>query len=154
MSAIPIATYSAADSYFVLNTPFGTVQLCSGAGSSDEGLVIEAVEETDTMTIGADGSAMHSLHATNAVKVTVNLLKTSPANAVLQSLYNSEKASPLTFGQDVIAGGNVVTGDGHTCSGVAFARKPSYRYGKEPGIMAWEFNCANHVAILGTGITV
>ncbi len=34
----------------------------------------------NTMTIGADGEVMHSLHADKSGTVTVNLLKTSPTN--------------------------------------------------------------------------
>lgn len=50
----------------------------------------------NTMTIGADGEVMHSLHADKSGTVTVNLLKTSPTNKKLSLAYNAQSQSSGT----------------------------------------------------------
>jgi hypothetical protein len=59
-------------------------------------------EAKNTMTIGADGEVMHSLHAGKSGTITVTLLKTSPVNKKLSLMYNAQSQSSATWGNNVI----------------------------------------------------
>jgi hypothetical protein len=47
-------------------------------------------EAKNTMTVGADGEVMHSLHAGKSGTITVTLLKTSPVNKKLSDVQRTE----------------------------------------------------------------
>lgn len=78
----------------------------------------------NTMTIGADGEVMQSLHADKSGTVTVNLLKTSPTNKKLSLAYNAQSQSSGTWGNNVIVIRNKVSGDIITARSVAFQKQP------------------------------
>jgi hypothetical protein len=59
-------------------------------------------EAKNTMTIGADGEVMHSLHAGKSGTITVTLLKTSPVNKKLSLMYNAQSQSSALWGNNVI----------------------------------------------------
>ena len=83
-----MATYSFLDVTASIAGPGGNFSLGNGSGNSEEGITVTMTEDKNTMTIGADGSAMHSLHAGKSGTVSVRLLKTSPVNKQLMTLYN------------------------------------------------------------------
>lgn len=144
-------TYSFTDVVATLSGPGSTpIILGVGSGASEEGISIEPVEETDTMHIGADGKVAHSLHASRAAKVRVRLLKTSPVNNQLQTLYNFQRSSSAFWGQNLLMISNFAAGDAYTCQGVAFARLPPNNWGKEAGTIEWEFNVSQVDPNLGT----
>ena len=58
-----MATYSFLDVTAAIQGPGGSINLAAGAGSAEEGITIEAMEDKNIMTIGADGAGMHSLVA-------------------------------------------------------------------------------------------
>jgi hypothetical protein len=60
--------------------PTGDIDLGYGSANAEEGITVTMTEAKNTMTIGADGEVMHSLHAGKAGTITVTLLKTSPVN--------------------------------------------------------------------------
>lgn len=134
------ATYSFLDVNVAIVGPGGGFSLGAGSGNAEEGITIEPVEDIDTMTIGADGSAMHSLHASKGGKCTVRLLKTSPTNALLSELVAFQRTSGANHGQNVITLINKATFDIITMQQVAFSRLPNLSYAKEGGVNEWEFN--------------
>lgn len=142
--------------YSFLNTqcaivgPGGAINLGDGAGAAEEGITITAGGEINTMQIGADGSGQHSLHLDKSGKITVRLLKTSPTNAKLETMYNAQTSTPAAHGQNVISLVDTLRGDSITCSGVAFAKFPDLGYGKEAGFNDWEFMAINIDRKLGT----
>lgn len=75
-----MSTYSFMDVTATLTGPTGSIDLGYGSASSEEGIVVAMGGPKNTMTIGADGEVMHSLHADKSGTITVNLLKTSPTN--------------------------------------------------------------------------
>ena len=85
-----MATYSFMDVTASLSGPTGEIDLGYGSASSEEGITVAMGGPKNTMTIGADGEVMHSLHADKSGTVTVNLLKTSPTNKKLSLAYNAE----------------------------------------------------------------
>jgi hypothetical protein len=123
----------------------------AGAGAAEEGITVDMVGEKNTMTIGADGTGMHSLHASKAAKATVTLLKTSPTNALLNALYNTQSASSANWGQNLITIGNLATGDSITLQQCAFAKQAKVVYATEGGTMEWEFDCVTNDELLGSG---
>lgn len=135
-----MSTYSFLDSVASLVGPGGAVNLGAGAGNSDEGITIEPNEDIGTMTIGADGTPMHSLHANKSGTVTVRLLKTSPVNQKLAQMYALQTASGSTYGQNTITVGNTSLQDSSTCQQVAFKRAPTISYAKDAAVMEWTFN--------------
>ena len=133
-------TYSFLEVNASLVGPGGFVSLGAGAGASEEGISIDPTSEIDTMTIGADGKGMHTLHADKSGRVTVRLLKTSPTNALLSAMYNFQTASGGTHGQNTLTLVDSNRGDVVTCRQVAFTKAPPLSYAKEAGTIEWEFN--------------
>jgi hypothetical protein len=134
-------TYSFLDIVAALTGPGVAVSLGNGAGSSEEGISIDAAGDKDTMTIGADGKGMHSLHADKSGRVVVRLLKTSPINGILSAAYAFQTSAGSTHGQNTLVITDMNRGDVITCRQVAFAKAPNIQYGKEAGIYEWDFNC-------------
>src|SRR5690349_2622434 len=95
-------TYSFLNVQATIAGPGGNFNLGNGAGASEEGITVEPAGDKSTMTIGADGSGMHSLHADKSGTVMVRLLKTSPQNAKLQAMYDLQTADSRLHGQNVI----------------------------------------------------
>ena len=91
-----MAAYSVTNVQASISGPGGTASIGYGAGNAEEG-ISSAMDEDKVGTVtGADGSLMHSLHASNTGTITVRLLKTSPVNATLDAMYNFQRAhSPL-----------------------------------------------------------
>lgn len=149
MAGQTFLTYSFLDVNVTLAGPFGVVSLGAGAGAADEGIDVGFAEEKDTMHIGADGSVAHNLHASKAGKITIRLLKTSPTNQQLSTMYNQQSSSSLFWGQNILVITHVVTGDVYSCQAVAFVKFPDNKYGKEQSTMEWEFNAGRIEPTLG-----
>ena len=135
-----MATYSFLDVKAALVGPGGALNLGQGAANAEEGITIEPTEDVDTMTVGADGTPMHSLHADKSGTVTVRLLKTSPVNQKLSQMYAFQTASSSNHGQNTISLSNSHSQDFITCQQVAFKRAPNLTYAKEGGMNEWVFN--------------
>ena len=139
MSGNSNPVYSFLNVQCALNGPGGSVNLAYGSGSADEGITFDPSGEISTMTMGADGSGQHSLHADRSGKVTVRLLKTSPTNKLLSAMYAAQTSNGALHGQNTISLTDTLRNDSITCSQVAFAKAPSITYGKEAGFVDWEF---------------
>lgn len=103
------------------------------------------------MTMGADGTGMHSLHAGNAASVTIRLLKTSPRNAQLRAAYNAQKTSSALWGQNLITVSDIARGDTTTLRQVAFKKPAPINYAKDGGTMEWTFDAIVADVLLGSG---
>lgn len=147
----PNGTYSFLDFYAQYVGLTGTFDLGSEAGAAEEGITIAMADDKSTMTIGAAGDGMHSLHAGKSGTVTVRLLKTSPVNFNLSLAYNAETISSALFGQDMILMRNVQTGDTISCRQCAFKKQPDNVNAKEGGTNEWVFNAILIDQILGIG---
>lgn len=143
--------YSFGDVSATLNGPNGSFQLGAGAGAAEEGITIEPSADTNVMTIGADGTGMHSLSRDTSGTVTVRLLKTSPVNAQLQNAFNAQRNSSLLWGRNSIVVRDPNRGDLVTCRQVAFGRVPTLTWAKEGGVNEWVFHSAEIVPVLGVG---
>jgi len=133
-------TYSFLDVQASISGPGGSYSIGSGAGAAEEGISIEPTEDLNTMTIGADGSVMHSLHANKSGRVVVRLLKNSPTNARLSQMAQIQRASSALHGVNVITIANPQTGDKIVCQSVAFGKIPAVNYAKEGGTVEWDFH--------------
>lgn len=102
----------------------------------------------NTMTIGADGEVMHSLHADKSGTVTVNLLKTSPTNKNCHWRI-THRVSPQVPGNNVIVIRNKVSGDIITARSVAFQKQPDNANAKAGNTMPRVFDCGKIDQILG-----
>jgi hypothetical protein len=127
------------DTQCTLTSAEGVVDLGYGAAIADEGITFAMAGDKNTMTVGADGEGMHSLHADNSGQVTVRLLKTSPTNAKLMNIYNAQKASPkngaktqshLTMQVQVIT----------IRQKCAFKKAPDYTNAKDGSTVEWVFD--------------
>ena len=97
-----MSTYSFMDVTASITGVGGSFDLGYGAAVAEEGITTSMIENKNTMTIGADGEGMHSLHAGKGGTVTVNLLKTSPTNRKLSAMYNAQSQSSATWGNNII----------------------------------------------------
>lgn len=144
-------TYSFTDVHASISGPFGSFSLGSGVGNAEEGISIDMVEDKNTMTIGADGSGMHSLHANKSAKITIRLLKTSPANKQLNQLYVQQSQSAAFWGQNLITVSDIARGDQITLRDAAFTKHAPTNYAKDGGISEWVFDAITRDDLLGQG---
>lgn len=143
-------TYSFLDVQAAISGPGGNFPLAGDeSGNAEEGVTIEPTGDKNIMTVGADGSVMHSLKGDRSGTVTVRLLKTSTINAALQALYNYQTTSSSRHGQNTITIRDVARGDTITCQKVAFAKNASKTYDGSGGIMEWTFHAGTISALLG-----
>lgn len=143
--------YSFLDTQASIVGPGIICALGAGAATAKEGISYEFAEDKDTMTIGADGNGIHSLHGGNAGTVTVRLLKNSPTNAFLQAAYDFQRLSSANWGQNTITITNSVSFDTITCAGVAFRRNAPNAFAEEANVIEWSFNAIRINPILGPG---
>ena len=129
--------------------PGGILNLAAGAAVAEEGITIEATEDKNVMTIGADGKGQHSLVASDAASVTVRLLKTSPLNAALMIMFDLQSASSSLWGQNVFTIVDTGRNDVTVLQSAAFKKKPTITYAKEGGMMEWTFDAISANSILG-----
>lgn len=145
-------TYSFLDTQVALVGPGVAISMGAGAGSAEEGITIAPLDDVGGLTMGADGSGMHSLYGNKSGTVTIRLLKTSPVNAQLQAALNFQRISASNYGQNTISLVNTVSGDAITCKQAAFGRQPDLTYAKDGGINEWVFNCIEIDPGLGAGV--
>ena len=144
-----MSTYSFLDVSGTLSGPTGSIELGSGSANSDEGVLVAMTEAKNTMTVGADGEVMHSLHGGKSGTITVTLLKTSPVNKKLSLMYNAQSQSSATWGNNVIVLRNKVSGDIVTARSVAFQKQPDWNNPKVGGTVPWVFDCGKIDELLG-----
>ncbi|EJZ7022440.1 DUF3277 family protein [Salmonella enterica] len=144
-----MATYSFTDVTASISGPTGVIDLGYGSASSEEGITVAMAGPKNTMTIGADGEVMHSLHADKSGTITVTLLKTSPVNKKLSLAYNAQSQSSVTWGNNVIVIRNTASGDISTARSCAFQKQPDFNNAKEGGTVAWVFDCGKIDQLLG-----
>jgi hypothetical protein len=134
--------------------PSGAFSLGNEAGTAEGGVSIEMAEDKATMTIGADGSPMHSLHAGQGGTVTVRLLKVSSTNALLSAMYALDTAVPGNYGRNTIVITDFSRGDAVTCMFCGFRRQPANTWAKDGNTIEWVFNAGYIFETLGAGDTV
>lgn len=144
-----MATYSFLSVIGTIVGPGIVLKIGAESGASEEGISIDPNEGINTLTMGADGSGMHSLHANRSGKITLRLLKTSPFNAALQLAYNLQTANPRAHGKNTITVTDINLLDNTVCQKVAFAKKPTLSYGKVGQVMVWEFDAVKIGTLLG-----
>jgi hypothetical protein len=144
--------YSFEDVLATINGPGGAINLGNGAAVAREGISVDFIEDKDNMTTGADGQAVHSLRPSKAATITVRLMKTSPVNAQLSVMYNTQIQSSAVWGQNIITITNPVTGDDYTCSEVAFRKFPTITWAEDANMNEWTFNAGQADPLLGVGI--
>ena len=144
-----MATYSFLDVTASLTGPTGVIDLGQGSANSEEGITQTMGGNKNTMTIGADGEVMHSLHADKSGTITVTLLKTSPVNKKLSLAYNAQSQSSATWGNNVIVIRNTASGDISTARSCAFQKQPDFNNAEEGGTVAWVLDCGKIDQLLG-----
>ena len=135
-----MGAYSFLDVQANIVGPGGAFAMGSGAGVADEGITTAMAGDKNTMVTGADGTPMHSLHADKSGTVTVRLLKTSPTNAKLNSMYNLQTTSAAAHGINTIVITNPVNGDTITCAMCAFKKHPDQVQAKDANVNEWVFD--------------
>lgn len=144
-----MSTYSFLDVSATLAGPTGSVDVGYGSANAEEGITVTMTEAKNTMTIGADGEVMHSLHASKSGTITVTLLKTSPVNKKLSLAYNAQSLSSALWGNNVIVIRNRASGDITTARAVAFQKQPDHANAKVGATVSWVFDCGKIDQTLG-----
>ena len=148
-----MAVYSFIDNLVSISGQNGNFNLGGpGVGNSEGGISIVMVEDKNTMTIGAGGEGMHSLHAGKGGTETIRLLKTAAVNAQLSQMYASDTAGGASHGRNQISIRDMARGDTITCQEVAFAKFADITYAKDGGEMVWTFHAVKIDFKLGSGI--
>ena len=143
-------TYSFLDVTCSITGPGGSLILSEG-GVADEGITVEMTDDKTSMVTGATRGGMHSLHAANAGRVVIRLLKNSPLNAALMAMYRFQSTSSAYTGQNTISVSNPAWGDEHSAQDCAFVRLPPNNNAKDGGTMEWAFNALDIDSVLGDG---
>jgi hypothetical protein len=148
-----VAVYSFIDNLVAISGPNGNFNLGGpGVGNSEGGISIVMTEDKNTMTIGAGGEGMHSLHAGKSGTVTIRMLKTAPANAQLSQMYAADTAGGASHGRNTISIRDLSRGDTIVCQEVAYAKFADITYAKDGGEMVWTFHATKIDFTLGSGI--
>lgn len=142
-------SYSFIDVSASLTGPTGSIDLGYSSANSEEGITVTMTEAKNTMTVGADGEVMHSLHAGKSGTITVTLLKTSPVNKKLSLMYNAQSQSSATWGNNVIVVRNKASGDITTARSCAFQKQPDHANAKVGNTVSWVFDCGKIDQLLG-----
>jgi hypothetical protein len=142
-------TYSFKDVVASLTGPTGNANLGYGAALTDEGISIDMSGDKNTMSIGADGNVMHSLHADKSGIITVHCQKVSVTNSILQAMYDAQQVSSSLWGQNVITIREVESGDITTATKCAFKKKPNLNYKKDGDMIDWSFDAGFIDTVLG-----
>lgn len=135
-----MSTWSFMDTNATFVSDDGTIDLGYGAAVAEEGITVAMLDNKNSMTIGADGEGMHSLHASRAGTITVRLLKTSPANAKLMNVYNVQQQSAKKWGRNSFTLNNDAAGDNVTGHKLAFQKVPDYTAAKDGQTVDWVFD--------------
>lgn len=141
--------YSFLDVAATLVGPGGFISLGSGSASAEEGITLAPTTDIGTMTIGADGEGVHSLHADKSGVITVRLLKNSPTNQLLSAMLAFQRSSGAAYGQNTIECRDTQRGDVWVCTQVGFKKVPDVKYAKDADVIAWEFNAIRMEMTLG-----
>lgn len=121
--------------------PGGSFSFGYGSDNDEGGITVAFLEDKNTMTVGADGGGMHSLHAGRAGTITVRLLKTSAANKLFTDLYRYQTSSPANHGQNTISVRDTARGDVVTGQGCAFKKMSDNAWAKVGNTLEWSFDC-------------
>lgn len=143
------STYSFLNTFCAITGPGGSFSIKDGV--SEEGITFTPRGEKSTMTMGADGSWIISLHADKSADVSISVLKNSATNTRLSAMYNFQQNSSATWGMNVITL-STTGGDNITMTGVSFKKLPTIAYGKEAQLQVWEM-MAGEVNEILTDIT-
>jgi hypothetical protein len=146
-----VATYSFINIAMSIVGPGGAFNLGYGSGDAEEGITIEMIDDKNKMDVGADGSIMHSLRASNAGRITVRLLKTAPTNSLLSGLYNFQRFSSGNWGQNSIVTTDTARGDLVLASQMAFVKQSDLTYAQDGNYNTWVFIGSIDNELLGTG---
>lgn len=144
--------FSFKDIAATIDGPGGSIALAGDeAGIAPEGITIEPSADLNTMTIGADGVAMHTLSADRSGTVTVRLLQGSTVNRQLQVMQDYQATSSAYHGQNTITIRDTARGDTITCTGVAFSRYPALTYAGPVSNREWVFHAGKIERQIGSG---
>ena len=146
-----MSTYSFIDIAATIVGPGGSFALGYGSCNAEEGISVTMLENKSTMTIGADGCVMHSLHAGNGGTVTIRFLKTSGTNKLLQQMYDFQRVSSAFWGLNTIVISDPARGDQIACTQCAFQRFTTINYAKDGGTQEWVFDAGRIDGVLGDG---
>ena len=147
---MPGGTYSFIDVQASITGPGGSFSLGYGEATAEEGITIAMANDKNTMTVGSDGSAQHSLRADNSGQITARYLKTAPINRTLMALYNAQKIDSRLWGKNVITVSQSVAGDIIAATQCAFKKVPDLTYATDGGTVEWVFDCGRIDEMLGT----
>jgi hypothetical protein len=146
-----VTTYSFINIAASIVGPGAAFNLGYGSGDAEEGITVEMIDDKNKMDVGADGSIMHSLRASNAGRVTVRLLKTAPTNALLSACYNFQRFSSGNWGQNSIVLADTARGDLVLASQMAFVKQSDLTYAQDGNYNTWVFMGSIDNELLGTG---
>ncbi len=144
-------TYSFLDVAATIDGAGGNFQLGAGAGADKEGISIVFADDKNKQDVGADGQPLNNLRAAQNGTVTVRLQKTSPVNAQLSAMYNTQKQSGSTWGNNTIVVSDLQRGDLYSCQQCAFKKFPDNAYAEEATAIVWAFDAGIIEPLLGTG---
>ena len=134
-----------------INGPGLVAQIGSSAGSEKNGISVSFDEDKGTITTGADGDIMTSLHAGQTGKITIRLLKTSAINAVLSQAYAFQRQSSVNWGANTLRIVDKIRGDVVNGVQMQFVKFPDNDWAEDGNTITWVFQGIVR-ELLGTGI--
>jgi hypothetical protein len=139
-----LKVYSAAEISFI----FSGIPIDGGRGD-DEFCEIAKQEDTYTYKAGIDGEGTRSETKNSYHKVTLTLMQTSSANALLSALHNGDIAIPGGQGIAPILVKDRQGASLFTAAEAWIEKIPDLKYAKEAGTVKWIIGCHQPVNVLG-----
>ena len=139
--SVVLATYSAKDLNFSLQSPIGATIIA--AGVAEKGFNEIAVRMTTDQTVlkvGADGAVVPSAVPGDQGEIEMQVWQTSTLQQQLINWYNLLKAA-----RDAGDVTNIADGSSHMATGVAPIKVPDKTYSAEAQTVNWVFRACNIV---------
>lgn len=113
--------------------------LIQGFAEGDDAVVIEPFKDAGTPVVGADGTAIVSLSASEAAYFRIKVYPLAPINRVLENKmkrYSAGIVAPMTIGFV-----DTTTGERASCTNAIITKRPSINHGENVSEREWEIFC-------------
>lgn len=121
-------------------------------GSTEDGIILEAMAATGSIQAALDGSFVTSKFEDKRMKITMNVFQNSPVVSFLQIAKNLQDSDPALFGANTIIVTNPLDLSTYNLVGCIFSKQPNIELKQAASGQSWEFEAGSHEIIQGVGL--
>lgn len=112
-------------------------QAVIGVWDGDDAVMVEPLEDTGSLLVGADGSSIFSQSANDGATITVRLQHTSPAHRLLHQRYARQRAKGVRIVGFPISIIDIDSGEGGSTDQAFIQRAPTDSKGINAVVREW-----------------